>query len=135
MKIFCAAATSLVLLAGCQSASNTSTSTSPTRTKSFKYSTDDGSTMSSAVEIRTYSPTEGGVLMKDWIRANHPGWTIDEQEILADTKQQANQRVYNMITIVDAANNSKRVYFDVTQFYSRREESLPGVPRAGNTPW
>ena len=91
--------------------------------------------MSSAVEIRTYSPTEGGVLIKDWIRANHPGWTIDEQEIIADPKQQANERVYNMITIIDGANNSRRVYFDITQFYTRREDSLPGVPRAGNTPW
>jgi hypothetical protein len=134
MKILCAATASLVLLAGCQSASNPSTSTSPTRTKSFKYSTDDGTTMSSAVEVRTYSPTEGGILMKDWIRANHPGWTINEQEIIADPKQ-PNQRVYNMITLIDGNNNSRRVYFDVTQFYTRREESMPGVPRAGNSPW
>jgi hypothetical protein len=40
-----------------------------------------------------------------------------------------------MITIVDPGNNAKRVYFDVTQFYTRREDSLPGVPRGGNTPW
>jgi hypothetical protein len=90
--------------------------------------------MTSAVEVRTHSPTEGGILMKDWIRANHPGWTINEQEILADPKQ-GNQRVYNMITLIDGANNSKRVYFDVTQFYQRREDSLPGVPKAGNNPW
>jgi len=133
MKILCAAAAALVLLAGCQSAS-TGQSTSPTRSKSFKYSTDDGSTMSSAVEIRTYSPTEGGTLMKDWIRANHPGFTIDEQEILADPNKK-NHKVYNMITIVDPGNNAKRVYFDITQFYSRREDSLPGVPRGGSTPW
>jgi hypothetical protein len=133
MKILCAAATSLVLLAGCQSPSGTGSSKT-TSTKTFKYSTDDGSTMSSAVEIRTYSPTEGGVLMKDWIRANHPGWTIDEQEIILDPKKQ-NKQVYNMITIIDGQNNSKRVYFNVTQFYTRREDSLPGVPRGGANPW
>jgi len=131
MKILCATAASLVLLAGCTSQGATG---QPTRSKSFKYSTDDGTTQSTAVEVRTYSPTEGGVLMKDWIRANHPGWTISEQEIIADPKN-PNQRVYNMITIIDAGNNARRVYFDVTQFYTRREESLPGVPRGGNTPW
>jgi hypothetical protein len=90
--------------------------------------------MSSAVEIRTPSPTEGGILMKDWIRANHPGWTIDEQEIILDPNMR-NERVFNMITIVDAHNNSKRVYFDVTRFYTRREDSLPGVPKGGGNPW
>jgi hypothetical protein len=133
MKLPCAVAAGLVLLAGCQSSSNTAGST-PNTTKSFKYSTDDGSTMSSAVEIRAPSPTEGGILMKDWIRANHPGWTIDEQEIILDPKMR-NEKVFNMITIVDANNNSKRIYFDVTKFYTRREDSLPGVPRGGSTPW
>jgi len=133
MKILCAAAASLMLLAGCQSSSTTPNS-SPTRTKSFKYSTDDGSTMSSAVEIRTHSPTEGGILMKDWIRANHPGFGISEQEIIADPTKH-NRKVYNMITIVDPNNNAKRVYFDVTQFYSRYEDSMPGVPKGGSSPW
>jgi hypothetical protein len=133
MKILCAGAAALMLLAGCQSASTTPNS-SPTRTKSFKYSTDDGSTMSSAVEVRTHSPTEGGILMKDWIRANHPGFTIDQQEIIADPTKK-NRKVYNMITIVDPNNNARRVYFDVTQFYSRLEDSMPGVPRGGSTPW
>lgn len=133
MKYLCAAAASLLLLAGCQSTSNSSGG-NPVRSKSFKYSTDDGATMSSAVEVRTYSPTEGGILMKDWIRANHPGWTIDEQEIILDPNNK-NKHVYNMITIVDASNSAKRVYFDVTQFYSRREDSLPGVPRSGSNPW
>ena len=132
MRYLCVAAASLVLLAGCQSASNPGSV--PSRSKSFKYSTDDGSTMSSAVEVRTYSPTEGGILMKDWIRANHPGWTIDEQEIIMDPNMK-DKHVYNMITIVDGSNSSKRVYFDVTQFYTRREDSLPGVPRSGTNPW
>lgn len=133
MKTLCAgAAAALMLLAGCQSASNTGPS-SPTRSKSFKYSTDDGTTMSSAVQIRTHNPTEGGLLMKDWIRANHPGWTIDEQEIIYDPNRRI-RNVYNMITIIDPQNNSKRVYFDVTQFYKPLEEALPGVKRAG-APW
>jgi hypothetical protein len=132
MKYSCAAAAGLVLLAGCQSATNTPGAT-PSTSRTFKYSTDDGSTMSSAVEVRTYSPTEGGILMKDWIRANYPGWTIDQQEILSDPNQKI-KKVYNMITIVDASNNSRRIYFNVSQFYTRREESLPGVPRSGN-PW
>jgi hypothetical protein len=133
MKTLFAAAAALLLLAGCQSAANPGGG-SPARSKSFKYSTDDGSTMSSAVEVRTHSPTEGGVLMKDWIRANHPGFTIDEQEIIYDPNKRT-KNVYNMITIVDPNNNAKRVYFNVTQFYTHREDSLPGVPRGGANPW
>ena len=131
MKILCAAIAGLVLLAGCQSGAHNPT---PTRTKSFKYSTDDGSTMSSAVEIRTHSPTEGGTLIRDWIRANHPGFGIDEHEIIVDPNKK-NKKVYNMITIVDPGNNAKRVFFDVTQFYSRFEEAMPGVPKGGSNPW
>jgi len=121
-----------VLLAACQSAANSPGAT-PANSKSFKYSTDDGSTMSSAVEIRTYSPTEGGILMKDWIRANYPGWTINEQEIQMDPNRKT-KLVYNMITIIDGNNNSKRIFFNVTQFYTHREDSLPGVPGTGR-PW
>ena len=58
----------------------------------------------------------------------------DQQEIIADPSKN-NRKVYNMITIIDPNNNAKRVYFDVTQFYSRVEDSMPGVPRGGSTPW
>jgi hypothetical protein len=109
------------LLAGCQSTSNGGNNV-PTRTKSFKYSNDDGSTQSSAVEIRTRSEFEGGVLIKDWIRANHPGYLIAEQEIIRDTVL---KKAYNMITIVDPNNNSKRVYFDITAYYHTMTTQFP----------
>src|SRR5262245_30567597 len=106
MKMLCTAlALSLMLLAGCQS---TTPNSSPTRTKAFKYGTGDGQTLHSAVEIRTRSNTEGGLLMKEWIRANYPGFTIDQQELFRD---EAMNKMYNMITIVDGNNNAKRVYF------------------------
>ena len=44
--------------------------------KNFKYGTGDGQTMATAVEIRTRSESDGGVMIKDWIRANYPGFTI-----------------------------------------------------------
>ncbi|HTU66489.1 MAG TPA: hypothetical protein VMF52_11110 [Steroidobacteraceae bacterium] len=109
-------------LAGCQS--NGATNPTPTRTKSFKYSNTDGQTMATAVEVRTRSGTEGGVLMKDWIRANHPGFTITDQELIPDTVR---SKMYNLITLVGPNNESKRVYFDVTQFYERVGGSLPSA--------
>lgn len=122
MKTLCAAL-AVVLLAGCQSNQGSNTGTAKTTSyKTFKYSTDDGMTKQSAVEIRTRSNTEGGVLIKEWIRANYPGFTIDQQELMRDD---ALKKMYNMITIVDASNTSKRVYFDVTQFHRRYEDELP----------
>ena len=40
--------------------------------------------MSTAVEIRTRSDTDGGIMIKDWIRANYPGYTIQEQELIEE---------------------------------------------------
>jgi hypothetical protein len=124
MKMLTAVLVACAVLAGCQTGSGTSNAT-PTRTKSFKYSNTDGMTQASAVEVRTRSPTEGGVLIKDWIRANHPGYTITEQELIPDTML---RKMYNMVTIIGPSNTSKRVYFDVTQFYQRVGGGLPDNP-------
>ena len=130
MKFLCAAL-AVVLLSACASSPNAS-GPKKTNTKTFKYSTDDGSTKSSAVEIRTPSNTEGGVLIKEWIRANYPGYTIDSQELMRD---EALKKMYNMITIIDGYNNAKKIYFDVTQFHRRYEDELPNEPKTARPPF
>jgi hypothetical protein len=124
MKMMIAVLVACAFVAGCQTSSGGGP-VNPTRTKSFKYSNTDGQTQATAVEVRTRSPTEGGVLIKDWIRANHPGYTITEQELIPDTMQ---RKMYNMVTIIGPENTSRRVYFDVTQFYERVGGNLPGNP-------
>jgi hypothetical protein len=99
------------LLAGCQSA--TTSPGTPTR-DNFKYGRGDGQTMSSAVEIRTRSETDGGVMIRNWIKANYPGYTIQEQELI-----EARDKAYNLITIIGPSNTSQRVYFDISAFYRR----------------
>src|SRR5688572_33466812 len=99
-KITAALITSLVLIA-CQSAGTT---TNPQKTN-FKYGRGDGQTLASAVEIRTRSETEGGRLIRDWIRANYPGYTIQEQEL---TEQR--DKAFNMITIIGPSNTAQRIY-------------------------
>jgi hypothetical protein len=121
MKMMTAVVVACALVAGCQTNSGGG-NPNPTRVKSFKYSKTDGQTQSTAVEVRTRSATEGGVLIKDWIRANHPGYTITEQELIPDTML---RKMYNMVTIIGPSNTSKRIYFDVTQFYERVGSSLP----------
>jgi hypothetical protein len=121
MKMMTAMLVACAVLAGCQTSSGGGNA-NPTRTKSFKYSNTDGQTQATAVEVRTRSPTEGGVLIKDWIRANHPGYTITEQELIPDTML---RKMYNMVTIIGPSNTSRRVYFDVTQFYERVGGGLP----------
>jgi hypothetical protein len=96
-------------LAACQS-SGSSASPRP----NFKYGTGDGQTMASAVEIRTRSETQGGVMIRDWIKANYPGYTIQEQELM-----EARDKAYNMITIIGPNNTAQRVYFDISAFYRR----------------
>lgn len=126
MKMITAVLVASALLAGCQTGTGGgNANANPTRTKSFKYSNTDGQTQATAVEVRTYSPTEGGLLIKDWIRANHPGYTITEQELIPDTMQ---RKMFNMVTIIGPSDTSKRVYFDVTQFYQRVGGDLPGNP-------
>ena len=113
MKTLVAALAAAVLMAGCQSASTTGTPTPPGN-KNFKYGTGDGLTMSTAVEIRTRSDTDGGILIKDWIRANYPGYTIQYQELIEER-----DHAYNMITIISPDNTQKNVYFDVSMYYRR----------------
>ena len=126
MKMLITVLVGCALVASCQTgAGNANPNPSPTRTKSFKYSNTDGQTQATAVEVRTRSPTEGGILIKDWIRANHPGYTITEQELIPDTML---RKMYNMVTIIGPSNTSRRVYFDVTHFYERVGGNLPENP-------
>jgi hypothetical protein len=105
-------------LAGCQ-ASGTGGG-SPTKTN-FKYGRGDGQTMASAVEIRTRSETEGGVMIRNWIKANYPGYTIQEQELM-----EQRDKAYNMITIIGPSNTAQRVYFDISSYYRRiNNENFP----------
>jgi ABC-type glycerol-3-phosphate transport system substrate-binding protein len=113
MKMLIAALAAATLLAGCQGSSTTNTPTAPGK-KNFKYGTGDGLTMSTAVEIRTHSDTDGGILIKDWIRANYPGYTIQFQEL-----REERDRAYNMITIIAPDNSQKNVYFDISMYYRR----------------
>lgn len=101
-------------LSGCQSGPSTGNPAPATRAN-FKYGQGDGQTMATAVEIRTRSETDGGVLIRNWIRANYPGYTITEQELM-----EQRDRAYNMITIIGPSNTSRRVYFDISSYYRRR---------------
>ena len=118
MKILIA--TVVVLLAGCQSNNTNPAPVHASRTN-FKYGRGDGQTMASAVEIRTRSETDGGVLIRDWIKANYPGFTIQEQELI-----EQRDKAFNMITIIGPSNTAHRVYFDVSAFYRNlRNDNFP----------
>jgi len=115
-KTLCAtalmAAFAISLLAGCQSTPSGSTG-NPGRTN-FKYGRGDGQTMASAVEIRTRSEMDGGVMIRNWIKSNYPGYTIQEQQLI-----ESRDKAYNMITLINPDNSSRRVYFDISAFYRR----------------
>jgi hypothetical protein len=106
-----ATAIACLMLAGCQSAP---TNPAPSNKTNFKYGRGDGQTMASAVQIRTRSENEGGILIRDWIKANYPGYTIIEQELM-----EQRDKAFNMITIIGPNNTSQRVYFDISTYYRR----------------
>jgi hypothetical protein len=101
------------VLAGCQTATSTNNPAPANRTN-FKYGKGDGQTMASAVQIRTRTETDGGIMIRNWIKANYPGYTIQEQELI-----EARDKAYNLITIIGPSNTAQRLYFDISTFYRR----------------
>ena len=112
MRILIATLLTCVVFAGCKSASTSNPS--PASGTNFKYGRGDGQTMSNAVQIRTRSENDGGVLIRDWIKANYPGFTIQEQELI-----EQRDKAYNMITIIGPGNTAQRIYFDISTYYRR----------------
>jgi ABC-type glycerol-3-phosphate transport system substrate-binding protein len=110
MKTLLTALAAAALLAAC---STSSTGTAPGK-KNFKYGTGDGLTKATAVEIRTRSDFDGGVMIRDWIKANYPGYAIQYQELTEER-----DKAYNMITIIAPDNSQKNVYFDISMYYRR----------------
>jgi hypothetical protein len=106
-------AIALMLLAGCQSATVGPSPRGP-GDKNFKYGTGDGQTMASAVEIRTRSDTEGGIMIRDWIKQRYPGYVVHQQELI-----EQRDRAYNMITIIGPNNTPQNIYFDISTYYRR----------------
>lgn len=113
MRILIATLLTCIAVAGCQSATST-TNPAPANRANFKYGRGDGQTMSSAVQIRTRSENDGGVLIRNWIKANYPGYTIQEQELI-----EQRDKAYNMITIIGPGNTAQRIYFDISTYYRR----------------
>jgi len=107
-------AIAFVLLAGCQSATVPGPTARGPSSKNFKYGTGDGQTMSTAVEIRTRSETDGGIMIRDWIKQRYPGYTIQDQELIEER-----DRAYNMITIIGPSNTPHSIYFDISTYYRR----------------
>ena len=108
-----AAALACTSLAGCKSATSTNNPAPPNK-QNFKYGRGDGQTMASAVQIRTRSETDGGLMIRNWIKANYPGYTIQEQELI-----EARDKAFNLITIIGPSNTAQRLYFDISSYYRR----------------
>lgn len=122
MRTLLAAVAASILLAACQS--RNSAPALPNPRGNFKYGTGDGLTMATAVEIRAHSEIEGGILVRDWIMARYPGFTIQEQSLI-----EQRGRAYNLITITSPSNAARSVYFDISSYYRRiGNENFPKPP-------
>ncbi|HEU4778850.1 MAG TPA: hypothetical protein VFS58_03120 [Steroidobacteraceae bacterium] len=107
-------AVAFVLLAGCRSATTPAPTPNSPGPTNFKYGRGDGQTMASAVEIRTRSETDGGNMIRNWIRQRYPGYVIHQQELI-----EQRDKAFNMITIIGPNNTPQNVYFDISTYYRR----------------
>jgi hypothetical protein len=112
MKALAAALAAATLLAACQS-QGPPPAAPGTRT-TLKYGAGDGQTRATAVEIRTTSENEAGFLIRDWIKAKYPGYTIRNQELI-----EQRDRAYSLVTITGPSNSAQRLYFDISSYYRR----------------
>ena len=114
MKMLVAVLAAATLLAGCQSTTGSST---PPRQAIGR-----GETMSTAIPIRTRSDTEGSKMIKDWVRANYPGYAIQHQEVIEEYG-----RAFVMTTIMSPGNSQRNVYFDISMYH--RSIGNPSYPK------
>ncbi|MET0718136.1 MAG: hypothetical protein ABWY34_06995 [Pseudoxanthomonas sp.] len=107
-------AIAFVLLAGCMSATPAAPTSNAPGTRNFKFGKGDGLTMSSAVEIRTRSETDGGIMIQEWIKQRYPGYVVHQQELI-----EQRDKAFNMITILGPSNTATNIYFDISTYYRR----------------
>src|SRR5678816_3552607 len=88
------------LLAGCQT---------PPSSGTLKYGTGDGQSMPTAVQVRTRSESEGGVLIQNWIRSHYPAHTIQAEKNVEET-----ERAYHLVTLKGPDDAVHTVYFDIS---------------------
>ena len=119
MKALIALLALAVLLAGCKSQNPAGAPVAHVKS-SLKYGLGDGQTMATAVEIRTHSEPEGDRLLLDWIRANYPGFRVQQHENI-----EQRDRAYDVVTIVGPGNTTQRVYFDISSYYRRSDGGFP----------
>lgn len=122
MKALIALLAVAMLSAGCKSPDPAGAPVVHKKT-SFQYGLGDGQTMASAVEIRAHSDIEGGQLLLDWIRANYPGYVVQQQELV-----EQRGKAYNMVTIMDPTSNARRLYLDISSYYRRMDNGSFPTP-------
>jgi hypothetical protein len=113
-KIVAASMAIAFLLAACQSSTVPAPTNKSPSSRNFKYGQGDGLTMASAVEIRTRSETDGGIMIRDWIKQRYPGYVVHQQELI-----EQRDKAFNMITILGPNNTATNIYFDISTYYRR----------------
>ena len=117
MKLLIATLIAGGLLAGCQSQSTGSGGIpGPSST-----GTSLGRNQATAVPIRTRSEIDGSKMIQQWIRANYPGYAIQDQEVFED-----HGRSFSMVTIFSPGKAVERVWFDISMI-RRSDDNMPPV--------
>jgi hypothetical protein len=84
---------------------------------SITYAGGDGTSMEQAVFIKNAKDEMEGVEAESkWIQKMHPGWRKGEQRLL-----NKNGRVYDEIDYLTASNETKTIYFDITEFFGKMD--------------
>ncbi len=74
----------------------------------------DGRSFERAILIEASNTREGIAAEYDHLRRFYPGWRRTRQALLRQ-----NGRVYDELTIVSPENETRLIYFDITNFFGR----------------
>lgn len=74
----------------------------------------DGTSLQKAIMIEEKNESAGIYAENEWIRDHCPGYRKSSQSLVFDKK-----RPYDIITIVNQEGDTKKVYFDISNFFGK----------------
>ena len=103
----------VAVIAACTSSKHTASSGTATAQTPPNPSA-DGSSFEKAIVIQETSETTGTSAEYKWIRQNYPGSQNQGQALMTN-----NKKPYDVLTIKTSDGTTKKIYFDISNFFGK----------------
>jgi len=77
----------------------------------------DGSSEEKAIMVNETSETAGVAAEYDWLKEHYPGYTLQEQRLIIDSKK--NGHPYDLMNIKTAEGKKMGIYFDIIKYFGK----------------